>query len=75
MPNGVVKVWFFEPVNAGKVQFFLNGREIAWVNANSSSDAKLTNGYLVRTLNLKAGKNVVEVYVDGERVRRVAHTN
>jgi hypothetical protein len=74
MPNGAVKVWFFEPVNAGKVQIFLNGQEIAWVNATSSSDAKLSNGYLVRTLNLKEGKNVVEVYVDGERVRRVAHT-
>jgi hypothetical protein len=74
LPNGVVKVWFFEPVNAGKVQIFFNGKEIAWVNATSSSDAKLTKGYLVRTLNLKEGKNVVEVYVDGERVRRVAHT-
>jgi hypothetical protein len=74
MPNGVVKVWFFEPVKAGKVQIFFNGKEIAWVNATSSLDAKLSNGYLVRTLNLKEGKNVVEVYVDGERVRRVAHT-
>lgn len=75
LPNGDVKVWFFEPVNAGKVQFFLNGKEVAWVNANSLADAKLTNGYLVRTLNLKDGKNVIEVYVDGERVKRVAHAD
>jgi hypothetical protein len=68
-----VKVWVFEAFGAGKVQIMLNGREVAWVNAESADDPKLRDGYLVRTLTLAAGKNVIEVYVDGERVsRRVA---
>jgi hypothetical protein len=72
--DGILKVRVFEPVGAGKVQIFFNGKEIAWVNATSSADAKLTNGYLVRTLNLAPGKNVVEVFVDGKRVDRKAYT-
>ncbi len=68
-----LKVWAFGAVGAGKVQIMLNGQEVAWVNAASSDDPKLRDGYLVRTLTLAAGKNVIEVYVDGERVsRRVA---
>ncbi len=71
--ENTVKVWVFDAVGAGKVQIMLNGREVAWVNAASSDDPKLRDGYLVRTLTLAAGKNVIEVYVDGERVsRRVA---
>ena len=68
-----LKVWAFGAVGAGKVQIKLNGQEVAWVNAASADDPKLRDGYLVRTLTLAAGKNVIEVYVDGERVsRRVA---
>ncbi len=71
--ENTVKVWVFDAVGAGKVQIKLNGRELAWVNAVSADDPKLRDGYLVRTLTLAAGKNVIEVYVDGERVsRRVA---
>jgi len=68
-----MKVWVFDAVGAGKVQIMLNGREVAWVNAASADDPKLRDGRLVRTLTLAAGKNVIEIYVDGERVsRRVA---
>ncbi len=68
-----LKVWVFDAVGAGKVQIKLNGQEVAWVNAASADDPKLRDGYLVRTLTLAAGKNVIEVFVDGERVsRRVA---
>jgi hypothetical protein len=68
-----VKVWVFEAYGAGKVQILLNGQEVAWVNATDADDPKLRDGYLVRTLTLAAGKNVIEVFVDGERVsRRVA---
>jgi hypothetical protein len=62
-----VKVWVFDVVDAGKVQIFVNGKEIAWVNATDSNDSKLFNGYLVRTVELAEGKNVIEVFVDGER--------
>jgi len=68
-----LKVWAFGAVGAGKVQIKLNGQEVAWANALSADDPKLRDGYLVRTLTLSEGKNVIEVYVDGERVsRRVA---
>ena len=49
------------------------------MNAADAADPKLrsANGasYLVRTINLVAGqKNVVEIYVDGERTTRAAYT-
>lgn len=73
-----VKIYAKDIIGAGKVQLMLNGREIAWVRAVDSTDPKLrfANGayYLVRTIVLAEGKNVFEVFVDGERVRRVAYT-
>jgi hypothetical protein len=79
--NGDSKVRFYAKniVGAGKVQFFLNGKEIAWINATSTSDAKLRiasdASYLVRDVTLVAGqKNVLEVYVNGERIKRSAYT-
>ena len=64
-------------VGAGKVQFFFNDEEIAWVRAVDGSDPKLsdhpTGAYLVRTRDLVEGKNVIEVYLNGERIRRVAY--
>jgi hypothetical protein len=72
------QLFALDVVGAGKVQFFLNGREIAWVRAVDESDPKLrahpTGAYLVRNRVLVQGKNVIEIYVDGERVRRVAYT-
>lgn len=76
--DGMVKTYAMDVVGAGKVQFFLNGKEMAWVRASDNSDPKLrlANGssYLVRTLVLVAGKNVIEIHVDGERVKRAAYT-
>jgi len=77
------KMYLRDPVGAGKVQFMLNGREIGWVRAIDATDPKLrvaTSGpmagraYFVRTARLEPGrKNVLEIYVAGERVRRVAY--
>jgi hypothetical protein len=69
-----VKVWVFDVAGAGKVQIFVNGKEIAWVRTADPTDPKLTNGYLVRTVELAEGKNVIEVFVDGVRVDRKAYT-
>ena len=73
-----VRIFMIELVGIGKVQFFLNGREIAWVRAVDESDPKLrqhpSGVYLVRTKDLVEGKNVIEVYLEGERIRRVAYT-
>jgi len=76
-----VRMIYKYPVAEGKIQFFENGREIAWVRAVDESDPKLKmvelDGeevpYLVRTRELKPGKNVFEIYLNGERVWRAAY--
>jgi hypothetical protein len=70
-----VKVWVFEAFGAGKVQILLNGKEVGWVNASDASDAKLRDGRFVRTLTLAAGKNVIQVLVDGKQVSRTVYSN
>lgn len=81
--NSQAKLYAKSVVGVGKVQFFFNSREIAWVRAIDETDPKLrviTSGpmiganYLVRTVDLKIGKNVLEIYLDGERVRRTAYS-
>ena len=57
----------------------LNGEEIAWVRATSAADPKLrtANGasYLVRKVDLVEGqKNILEVYLDGVRIKRAAYS-
>jgi hypothetical protein len=77
------KMYAKNPIGEGKVQFYLNGSEIAWIRAVDETDPKLRLvtegpmagiGYLVRTVNLVGGKNALEIYVDGERLRRTAYT-
>jgi hypothetical protein len=77
------KMYAKNPIGQGKVQFFVNGKEIAWVRAADDTDRKLrkvTEGpmagvsYLVRTVDFVKGKNALEIYLDGERVWRAAYT-
>jgi hypothetical protein len=72
--DGSVKVHVYNVIGAGKVQIFVNGVEVAWVNAEDGSDPKLLNDYLVRTIDLAEGKNVIEIYVNLKRVDRKAYT-
>ena len=77
--DGTVKMYAKNIVSAGKVQFMLNGKEIAWVRAASAADSKLrtANGasYLVRTVDLVKGKkNVLLIFVDGVQITRTAYT-
>jgi hypothetical protein len=79
LDEATAKIYSKNIVGAGKVQFMFNGEEIAWVRAEDSSDPKLRivgdSNYLVRTVNLIQGqKNILEVYLDGERVRRTAYS-
>jgi hypothetical protein len=82
-PTAEVKFYAKNPIGAGKVQFMLNGREIAWIRAIDGTDPKLrtvTAGpmagvtYLVRTITLAPGKNALEIFVDGTRIWRAAYT-
>jgi hypothetical protein len=71
--NNQVKVYAKDIVGVGKIQFFVGGREIAWVTALDETDPKLrfANGtnYLVRTVNLEPGKNRIEIRVNGLRAK------
>ena len=72
-----VKMYAKDPVGAGKIQFFADGKEIAWVNAVDEADPKLSyassNPYLVRSVELKPGKNRFEIKLDGVRVWRATY--
>lgn len=78
LSDSQAKLYAKNIAGAGKVQLMLNGKEVAWVNAIDANDPKLrkANGdhYLVRTVNLKPGKNVLEIWVDGVRERRTVYT-
>jgi len=74
-----VRMYMRDPIGIGKVQFKVNGREIAWVRAVDATDPKLrtlSNGlqYLVRNVRLEPGKNALEIFVDGTRIWRAAYT-
>ena len=79
LTDSSAKIYAKDVVGAGKVQIFFNGKEIAWVHATTESDPKLRTAndshYLVRTVELVKGqKNTLEVYLDGERIRRAAYS-
>jgi hypothetical protein len=67
-----VKVYAKNVIGSGKVQFVVNGREIAWIRASSSADSRLSSTgmdhYFVRTKSLSSGKNRFEILVSGKRV-------
>ena len=72
-----VKIYAKDPIGDGKIQFFVDGQEIAWVNAVDEADPKLSyassNPYLVRSVELKPGKNRFEIKLDGVRVWRATY--
>ena len=79
LSDSTVKIYAKNVVGGGKIRFMLNGEEIAWVRATSAADPKLrtANGahYLVRTVELiKGQKNILEVYLDGVRIKRAAYS-
>lgn len=73
-----VRMFVTDLIGAGKVQFRVNGREIGWIRAVDETDPKLfeANGttYFVRRVALVPGKNIIEILLNGERIRRVAYT-
>lgn len=81
--NTQAKLYAKSVIGEGKVSLRFNGKEIAWVRAVDATDPKLrvvTSGpmtganYLVRTVNLIKGKNILEIYVDGKRLTRTAYS-
>ena len=76
--DNTVKMYAKNIIGEGKIQFFHNGNEIAWIRATNSLNPKLSsaNGshYLVRTRELTDGKNIFEIFDDGVRVWRAAYS-
>jgi hypothetical protein len=76
--NTQAKLYAKNIIGKGKVSLRLNGKEIAWANAKDASDRKLRivgeDNYLVRTVNLGKGKNVLEVFVNGKRTTRTVYS-
>ena len=72
-----VKIYAKDPVGDGKIQFFVDGKEIAWVNAVDEADPKLSFAssypYLVRSVALHEAKNRFEIKLDGVRVWRATY--
>jgi predicted outer membrane repeat protein len=75
--DNTVKMYAKNIVGVGKIQFFHNNNEIAWVKATNALNPKLrqANGssYLVRTRELVEGKNAFEIHQDGKRIWRAAY--
>lgn len=73
-----VKIYAKDIVGVGKVSFVANGKEIAWVRAQTPGDSKLriqnSIPYLVRTVKLLPGKNRIEILVEGMRAWRVTYS-
>jgi hypothetical protein len=77
-PDGLtVKIYAKDPIGDGKIQFLKDGKEIAWIRAVDETDPKLRfandSGYLVRSAELKPGKNRFEIKLDGVRVWRATY--
>lgn len=72
-----VKMYAKNPVGDGKLQFFVDGEELAWINAVDEADPKLSfasgNPYLVRSVELNPGKNRFEIRLDGVRIWRATY--
>jgi hypothetical protein len=58
---GLIKMYALAPVGAGKVQFLVNGKEVAWIRAQGEEDPKLRTfdkteqrgGYFVRSVSVE----------------------
>lgn len=76
--DGEAKVYAKYPVDAGKIQFVVNGNERGWIRAATTGDVKLRKvggaPYFVRTVKLQPGRNVIEIFVEGESLKRVIYT-
>jgi hypothetical protein len=70
-----LKIYARDLVGQGKVQFMVNGNELAWIRATSAADSKINvaSDGMVRSVfvsDMLVGRNVIEIYVDGVRIDR-----
>lgn len=68
------KIHIFNPIGKGKIQIFINGREVMWSNSRSQADYSGRKPrvdpkgqfYLPHTIRLQAGPNRIQVHIQGE---------
>jgi hypothetical protein len=79
--DGTIKFYTRDVIGVGKIQFKVNGREVAWIRAADANDSKLNLGPagdvrdgMVRSVPVIPGKNALEIYLDGKRIWRAAYT-
>ena len=76
--NTTAKMYAFDILNAGKVDFRHNGRVIASIDLVDEGDPRaLADGnrpYFVRTVNFVRGKNTLEVVVNGKVLKKHTYT-
>ena len=76
--NTTAKMYAFDILNAGKVEFRHNGRVIARIDMVDEADPRaLASGnrpYFVRTVNFVRGKNTLEVVVNGKVLKKHTYT-
>jgi len=70
-----LKIYARDVVGAGKIQFMVNGRELAWIRAVDATDPKLNvaNDGMVRSVfvrDMLVGRNVIEIYQGNVRLDR-----
>lgn len=69
-----VRIAHLSPVGIGKLEFLLNGRVIASINTRDVNNPRLRDGTFVRTVDLRSGRNVVQIKVAGKVTRTVTYT-
>lgn len=77
--NGTAKMYAYDILGAGLVEFRHNGRVIARIDMVDQFDVRTltldgNRPYFVRTVNLVRGKNVLEVRVNGTVLKRHTYT-
>ena len=76
--NTTAKMYAFDILGAGKVEFRHNGRVIARIDMVDEGDPRArANGnrpYFVRTVNFVRGKNTLEVVVNGKVLKKHTYT-
>jgi len=70
-----LKIYARDVVGAGKIQFMVNGKELAWIRAVDATDPKLNvaSDGMVRSVfvrDMLQGRNVIEIYQGSVRLDR-----
>jgi len=76
--NTSAKMYAYNVLNAGVVEFFHNGKRVARFDITDATDPRALAGsdgpYVVRTVNFVRGKNTLELKLNGVSVKKHTYT-